>query len=260
MFMSANQKRWVESTGETTPPLISESLRAGLAVLWRAYLGAQYTGVSVWDFALRIGRLYEAGMVSSDLRWLVAKGFAEHGQETNGHRDSHRSFRPRNGDSFNNHSCLILTPIGAAMAEEVFRGTARSSQETPSALTAVVSETAILTDRRQFVSEIRTPARLVLKPRWNVVRRELTLAGRMVKRFRVPARNQETILSVFEEEGWADHIRDPLPFTYDIDAPTRLHDAINRLNRCQINPLLRFHGDGKGTGVFWELNRSEMLD
>ena len=64
---------------------------------------------------------------------------------------------------------------------------------------------------------------------------------------------------MFEEEGWAEHIHDPLPVNHHIDAPTRLHDAINRLNRCQINPLLRFHGDGKGTGVFWELNQTGDL-
>jgi len=87
----------------------------------------------------------------------------------------------------------------------------------------------------------------------------LSLAGLIVKRFRVPARNQETILSVFEEEGWAEHIHDPLPATQDIDAPTRLHDAINRLNKCQINALVRFHGDGKGTGVFWELRQPGLL-
>jgi hypothetical protein len=98
-----------------------------------------------------------------------------------------------------------------------------------------------------------------VKPRWNPVRRELSVSGLIVKRFRVPARNQETILSVFEEEGWIEHIHDPLPVNHDIDAPTRLHDAINRLNRCQINPVLRFHGDGKGTGVFWDLSQADLL-
>ena len=84
MLMSANENRWVDWAGESPSPLIDESLRAGLAVLWRAYICAQYTGANVWDFALRIGRLYEAGMTNSDLRWMVAKGFAEHGQETTG--------------------------------------------------------------------------------------------------------------------------------------------------------------------------------
>ena len=107
--------------------------------------------------------------------------------------------------------------------------------------------------------ERNTDATSELKPRWNTARRELSVAGVIVKRFRVPARNQETILSAFEEEGWAEHIHDPLPVTHEIDAPTRLHDAINRLNRCQIRPLLRFRGDGRGTGILWELSQPDML-
>ena len=199
-------------------------------------------------------------MTSSDLRWLVTRGFAEHGQETTVHRDSRRSFRGSNGYFFNDHSCLILTHSGAALAEDVFRGRVRSPQETPSALPVVASETEVLENTRQAASEIETPETFARKPRWHAIRRELSFAGRIVKRFRVPARNQETILSVFEEEGWAEHIHDPLPVNHLVDAPTRLHDAINRLNRCQINPLIRFHGDGKGTGVFWELSQRERLD
>jgi hypothetical protein len=79
----------------------------------------------------------------------------------------------------------------------------------------------------------------------------LSLNGTVVKRFRVPAQNQELILRAFEEEGWPDHIDDPLPVSGDIDPLTRLHDAINRLNGCQTNPVLRFSGNGTGTGVSW---------
>lgn len=257
--MSANKKLWVDWAGESTSPLIDESLRAGLALLWRAYICAQDTGANLWDFALRTSRLYEAGMTSSDLRWMVAKGFAEHGEETSGYDDPHRSFHRSNGYFFNNHTCLILTPSGAALAEHVFRETARPPEATLSALAAVAGETAALANARRAAYEANTRAMSALKPRWDATRRELSLAGLIVKRFRVPARNQETILSVFEEEAWTEHIHDPLPATHDIDAPTRLHDAINRLNRCQINSVLRFHGDGKGTGVFWELSQRDML-
>jgi len=260
MLMSANENRWVEWAGESSSPLINASLRDGLVVLWRAYIGTQYTGANAWDFALRIGRLHEAGMTSSDVRWLVAKGFAEHGHETTGDRDSGRSFRESNGYFFNDHSCLILTGTGAALAEDVFRGRVRSPQETPSAIAVMASETTGLEKTLPAASEIERPETFARKPRWHSIRRELSFAGRIVKRFRVPARNQETILSVFEEEGWAEHIHDPLPVNHLVDAPTRLHDAINRLNRCQINPLIRFHGDGKGTGVFWELNQKASLD
>jgi hypothetical protein len=257
--MSANEKTWVDWAGESISPLIDESLRAGLAVLWRAYICAQDMSANVWDFAMRTGRLYEAGMTSSDLRWMVAKGFAEHGQETSGYDDPHRSFQRSNGYFFNNYTCLILTPTGAALAEYVFRETTRSSQATLSALATVAGETAALANGRQATYETISPGTSARKPRWDAIRRELSLAGVIIKRFRVPARNQETILSVFEEEGWAEHIHDPLPVTHGIDAPTRLHDAINRLNGRQINPLLRFHGDGKGTGVFWEPSRPDML-
>ena len=256
--MSANENQWVDRAGESTSPLIDESLRAGLALLWRAYICAQDTDANVWDFALRTGRLYEAGMTSSDLRWMVAKGFAEHGQETSAYDDPHRSFHRSNGYFFNDRTCLILTPSGATLAEHVFRETFRLPQATPFKFAAVAGETAALANARQAAHETNTPATYALKPRWDATRRELSLAGLIVKRFRVPARNQETILSVFEEEGWAEHIHDPLPITYDIDAPTRLHDAINRLNRCQINPLLRFRGDGRGTGVLWELSQPNL--
>jgi hypothetical protein len=250
--MVANEKTLVGWTAEPTP-LIDESLRAGLALLWRAYICTQITGAGMWDFAMRTGRLYEAGMTSSDLRWMVARGFAEYQQETSGYDEGRRSLRGSNGYFFNEHTCLILTASGAALAEHVFREMPQWPKATLSALAAVAEETSVLATARRPVVEAPKPAPALLKPCWNANRRELSFEGLIVKRFRVPARNQETILSVFEEEGWAEHIHDPLPVTHDIDAPTRLHDAINRLNRCQINPLLRFHGDGKGTGVFWEL-------
>lgn len=236
---------WVDWSADSTSQLINESLRAGLALLWRAYLCAQDTRISVWEFALRSVRLYEAGMTDTDLHWMVAKGFVEHGEETSGHDEPHRSFRRNEGYTFSNRSCLVLTESGAALAEHVFREAARAPQASLAALAAAQTKSA-------SASEV--------KPRWDMRRRELTIAGLIVKRFRVPARNQETILGVFEEEDWAEHIHDPLPITHEIDAPTRLHDAINRLNRCQIHPLLRFHGDGKGTGVFWELLQSPLLE
>ena len=246
-------KPLVEWTWKSTSQLNGESLRAGLALFWRAYLCAQDTGIDVWEFALRTARLYDAGMTDDDLQWMIAKGFAEHGEELFGN-DSNRTFRSKDDYVFDHRSRLILTAGGAALAEHVFSHEAPAPQTTLAAL-AVVKETAALTGSRQSNYKRVAAASGALKPYWDTTRRELSLGGFIVKRYRVPARNQETILSVFEEEGWAEHIHDPLPVTHEIDAPTRLHDAINRLNRCQIHPLLRFHGDGKGTGVFWELRR-----
>lgn len=256
--MVAKEKSWADWAGESTSPLIDEGLLAGLALLWRAYICAHAAGANVCDFDLRTGRLYLAGMTSSDLRWMVARGFVEHGQETPDYNDTYRSLRRGVGCSFNEHTSLILTPRGVALAENIFGNTTRWRQATLSALAAAAAETPALATERRAAYETNRPAASALNPHWNAARRELFLGGRIVKRFRVPARNQERILSVFEEEGWAEHIHDPLPVTYDIDAPTRLHDAINRLNKCQINPLLRFRGDGRGTGVLWELRQSNL--
>jgi hypothetical protein len=251
--MVANEKALADWTGQPNSFITDEGLRAGLALLWRAYICAQVTGADKWDLAFRAGRLYEAGMTSSDVRWMIARGFAEHREETPGYDETQRPFRRTNGYFLNEHTCLILTPSGAALAEHVFLETTQWPPSTLSA--AVAADKSVAATARRTAYETNKPTTDTLRPCWNPIRRELSLAGLIVKRFRVPARNQETILSVFEEEGWAEHIHDPLPVTQDIDAPTRLHDAINRLNRCQINPLVRFHGDGKGTGVFWELTQ-----
>jgi hypothetical protein len=225
--------------------LIDERLHAGLAVLWRAYICAQDIGANLCELALPAQRLYDAGMTWADLHWLVTKRFAEYG-ETIANRSGRRKFRS-NGGQLNQSSRLILTTAGASLAQQVFPERDRSL---PAALLAPGPDPARSSIKLQTGADKKTSA---LKPRWDMIRRELSLAGSIIKRFRVPARNQETILAVFEEEGWVEHIHDPLPVTLNIDAPTRLHDAINRLNRCQINHLVRFHGDGKGTGIFWEL-------
>lgn len=257
--MSADDKLWVDFAGKSTPRLIDENLRSGLAVLWRAYICAQDARADLWDFALRTGKLYGAGMTSSDLRWLVAKGFAEHGHEKSVYGDPHRSFHRSDGFFFDDETCLVLTPSGAALAEQVLRESVGSPQATLSAPAPFAGKTAALPDAPQATYKTNASAASALRPRWDARRHELLLGGLIVKRFRVPARNQETILSVFEEEGWPEHIDDPLPVTPNIDAPTRLHDAINRLNGCQINPLLRFHGNGNGTGVSWELIQPSTL-
>ena len=89
-------------------------------------------------------------------------------------------------------------------------------------------------------------------PRWDCDRQELRLEEKLVKHFKTPAPNQELILATFEEIGWPIHIDDPLPPGRFHDPKRRLHDTINALNRHQIEPLVRFIGDGHGEGVRWE--------
>jgi hypothetical protein len=90
------------------------------------------------------------------------------------------------------------------------------------------------------------------RPRWDAEMRQLLAAGKVVKQYRQPAKAQECILAAFEELGWPARIDDPLPSNGQTSPKRRLHDTIKQLNRNQENALIRFSGDGTGTGVKWE--------
>ncbi|MBU4272473.1 MAG: hypothetical protein KKE86_05040 [Planctomycetes bacterium] len=91
-----------------------------------------------------------------------------------------------------------------------------------------------------------------LPPRWDATRRELTVDGQVIKRFRVPAANQEAVLAAFEEEGWPPRIFDPLPPRADQESKRRLNETVKALNRSRLARIIRFAGDGTGEGVLWE--------
>jgi hypothetical protein len=92
---------------------------------------------------------------------------------------------------------------------------------------------------------------LVELPHWDSVLRVLRFRGKIVKQFKEPAPDQETIFMVFEESNWAERIDDPLPPRGDVAPKERLHHTIWRLNRNQRNKLLVFSGDGTGEGIRW---------
>jgi hypothetical protein len=68
-----------DGSGDQTALPIDDNFHFGLALLWQAYRHTRDAGADLWDFALETDRLYETELTISDLRWLVAKGFAEHG-------------------------------------------------------------------------------------------------------------------------------------------------------------------------------------
>lgn len=88
-------------------------------------------------------------------------------------------------------------------------------------------------------------------PVWDKARRVLVFSGVVIKRFNWPARNQELILTAFEEMGWPERIDDPLPITEGISQKDRLHDTIKCLNRKRLIKSIRFAGDGSGQGICW---------
>jgi hypothetical protein len=90
------------------------------------------------------------------------------------------------------------------------------------------------------------------RPRWDHQRRQLCMGAQLVKEFKLPSPNQETVLMAFEEESWPARIDDPLPPVAHLDPRRRLHDTIKALNRKQKRYLIRFRGDGSGEGIRWE--------
>ena len=54
-------------------------------------------------------------------------------------------------------------------------------------------------------------------PTWDRDRQELRWGDEVVKQFKVPSPNQETILAAFEEEHWPSRIDDPLSPRLDQD-------------------------------------------
>ncbi len=98
----------------------------------------------------------------------------------------------------------------------------------------------------------RNPGHRGVRPFWDVDRRELWVGEVVVKEFRRPAPLLERILAALEEDAWCREIADPLPPKDGVDPKCRLHDAIQDLNGCQSPHLIRFYGNGDGTGVRWE--------
>ena len=90
-------------------------------------------------------------------------------------------------------------------------------------------------------------------PHWDGETRELRLDGQIVKQFKWQAVNQEIVLGAFQEDGWPPVIDDPIPPKPEQDTKRRLQDTIKSLNRNQAHPVIKFHGNGSGEGIRWEI-------
>ena len=208
---------------ESSAPLLFQRGSDALRLLYDAYNYALELNRSRWDFAEEIVSLRERGLTNGDLRWLVCSKFVEHGRERTKTGAESREFQHSAGLSFSKKTCFVLTDMGASYIGQLF-----------------------------VLGESSESAPLVV-PKWDRELQELRLGESIVKRFKVPAPNQEMILAVFEEENWPVYIDDPLTPHPAIDPRRRLHDTINSLNRNQKANLIQFRGNGSGDGVRWEL-------
>jgi hypothetical protein len=213
-------------------------------MLHEALTYSQDVEVSKWDFALEIKSLRSERVTDSDLRWLSCKGYVEHADETTLPTQDRRSFRPSGNFTLSENSCFVLTEDGLRIAQQILNGSPTSF---PHVADRDAAESNGKPARGGTTGE---PASGEVV--WDVKRRELRVGTQLIKRFRVPAPNQESILSAFQEEGWPPRIDDPLSQAPGIYPKQRLHAAINSLNRNQKITLLRFRGDGNGSGICWE--------
>ena len=191
----------------------------------------------VWEFAVEIDRFRDTGLSECDLRWLCCKGYVEHAIEVTLPGQAGRNFGPVGCLKFVDGSCFILTDEGALFAGSM-------AAEAVSATSAGFNCVKVHATR-QFHGSKPTPS-------WDSDQRVFRVGDSIVKHYCVPASNQELVLSVFEEQGWPKHIDDPLSPVPDIDPKRRLHSTIHCLNRNQKCQLVHFHGNGHGTGIWWE--------
>ena len=222
------------------PAALSAPVRVAFVQLLEAHELARASGRRALDFAAEITNLTELGITASVLRWLVCRGYAKCLREVTRSTDKERHFEPVNNLALSSQSCFVLSRKGMLLA--------RAIRE----LKGIDSADGAAENGDSNGSE---PLPSGLAPLWDARRRELRLARRLLKRFRVPAPNQEAVLAAFQEEGWPNCIDDPLPPKGELDPKRRLHDTIKALNRkhCQKPSLVHFLGNGTGENIVWEL-------
>jgi hypothetical protein len=226
----------VDPTNVLSTQTIDSRMRAALVLLLQAHDFAHQLNREDWDLALEISSLRDVGLTPNDLRWLVCMGLVEHAQEIRPQPGMSRNFRANGILTFPARTCFILSEAGVKFARS--RGCEKPAER------HVRPSDIVL---RNGHNGAHRPA-----PQWDCDRRELRVGVQLVKQFRLPSPNQETILTAFQEESWPPRIDDPLPQRPDHDAKQRLHDTIRSLNRNQKYRLVRFKGDGTGEGVLWE--------
>jgi hypothetical protein len=238
---------------EKSTARLAPRIKRALEALLEALDYVQDLDCGLWDFAVEMSTMRRMKLSNSDLRWLIAKGLIDHAIEVTLAGDSERSFRRPMRPVFCKKTCFVLTPEGSDFARTV-RG-----ETLPTTSTAVAAALTSTDNGRTAFGPWLTIATEpeVLVPKWDRDRQELRIGSIVIKRFKVPAANQEAILAAFEEEGWPTRIDDPLPPHREQAPKRRLQETIKSLNRNQKRSLLRFLGDGSGQGVRWEYHGAQ---
>lgn len=231
-----------------TPDAQHSLSHEALRELLTAYHYSLQVGRDHWDFAVTVHALQSMGLTESDLRWLVCEELVQHACEVTRIGDSSRQFQSTHPLVFTTHDCFILTDRGCTYARSLL-----DHEPAPQCVVAADPPPTSPADEQPREVPWNGAGDLSARPHWEPDRHELRLGSVLVKQFKWPAMNQETILAAFQEEDWPFRIDDPLPPQPDQDAKRRLSDTIKCLNRKQKNRLIHFRGDGTGEGIIWEI-------
>jgi hypothetical protein len=185
-------------------------VRALFSLLLGGYRCAALLGRPARHFPCRWAQLRRTGVEEALVRGLVARGQLE-ARPPSEADDPHQPWDPR--------TRLVLTPDGAALAAGLL------VQEHPG---------------------LDGGGAGGARPSWDPRTREVWFRGRLVKRLRRTAPNQECVLTAFEECGWPRRMDDPLP-----RGAERLRETVKSLNRGQHWPALRFTVEADGRGLRW---------
>jgi hypothetical protein len=206
--------------------------RAALLLLLEAAEAAQKADLDLWHFAMELVR--RRMLELNDLRVLLDRGSIEPIPKGIEPGSPVGISHPRNSLVLSGRTCFLLMARGRAL-------TAPSEAEPVQAAS------------RAMAAQGQPGCLRRNAPYWDSGLRELWLDNCLVKRFRIPAHNQEVVLAALEEEGWPERMDDPLPPRQGIDPKVRLHDTIKALNRNQQRRCLCFQGDGSGQGIRWQV-------
>lgn len=214
MDRSRRQPKWVVAS-------VAPSMRAPLKELLRAWDLALESRSDVWQLAVEISELRSAGLTTVDLHWLLSMGYVQHAVEVTKQDSNRRLFGAAGELQFSDRSCFVLTMAGARLARSLDASGGKQSGPVPF---------------------------------YDIGRRKLWLGDVLVKHLKKWAPEQHKILKAFQRQGWPARIVNPLTRKpADQYAKIHLGEVIKRLNKNLRNPLIRFHGDGSGRGITWEI-------
>lgn len=219
---------------------LPERILWALDVLREAWVYAEQTNSSRWEFAVELEELRAIGLTLNDLRWMARQELVQYKKEVTKEDEDRRRFAFLGNLSFPERTCFVLSPNPKVVPVR--------------SVTAPELEAAgrDCVDPVWGVDSSGDARGLQNLPVWRSEVRALVFHGRIVKRFRWPASNQEAVLNAFQEEGWPERIEDPIPPHAGQEPKRRLADTIKCLNRKQASQLIHFRGDGTGEGVIWE--------